>query len=398
MTGLTRHPTDTIMGTYADDIKNANEQQKSATKTALDQYQQQQAKIGEQANKAGEDYITGMNAANQASEQAYQQNINSIASDLNTAQKEQQAYTSAENTKSIFGAATEFANALTNMFYVNRGASNQQSVNYSHDWMKQADQNRRERKQRIDNIRERQRAAEQQLAQLKAGNMAQLAQNRYNIAQDGIARQNEAAKNELNAATTMAGLEAQGAKEVAQARETGRRQDQADRKQQASEDLAWAKMGYKRNAKGEYEYDPVLAANISSVKASSDSGSGNKTNFVIPAYPDGGYDKDVILQLNTTALNNALLGGVKVIDDLPPAMQDEYDLVKMKALAGTVKADELKKFIPYSPKLRELVREVADGTLPEQPGWTAPASSFRNSNPAIGDDGLPIAGDYVQLP
>lgn len=86
-----------------------------------------------------------------------------------TQQEEQthQQNTEIENKAAAWAGAGQLAASLVNLFAVGKGASNMQINDVSKDWMQQADRERRERRNRIENLRERQRGIQEKQAAIK---------------------------------------------------------------------------------------------------------------------------------------------------------------------------------------------------------------------------------------
>lgn len=96
--------------------------------------------------------------------------------------------------------ATELAAAIANMIGVgSTNAVSQQHKTYSQDWMRKADQDSRERRNRLDNIRQRQRETELKIAQLRSQGGLALAQYDANKRQQDIQNAMAAQKAALDA-------------------------------------------------------------------------------------------------------------------------------------------------------------------------------------------------------
>lgn len=91
-------------------------------------------------------------------------------------EKYNEAQRLADQRAARWAGASELAASLVNMIGVGSfGASNQQYHSYSQDWMKKADEDYRQRLARVDNLRERQRAIQQQQLQMKMSGDQRLA-------------------------------------------------------------------------------------------------------------------------------------------------------------------------------------------------------------------------------
>lgn len=157
----------------------------------------------EQANQAYIGNLEAAQAANQAALDQSQQNYNNLMAKYNNdfaamvqgesdrIRKEQ------EDTKTMIAAdakaakwtgMAELAASVINLMGVaNNRAVSQQYRSYSQDWMKKADQDLREHRYRMDNIRARQNALKQQQLNLQMGQAGQ-----------ALARENERIKQQYN--------------------------------------------------------------------------------------------------------------------------------------------------------------------------------------------------------
>ncbi len=376
---------------YAEELERQNAAAIGAYDAATKKRQDAAAAINAQQQVLGQQYLNTVNEANRLSEEAMRQQAEAVKTQLTDAQNEQRTVTQKEAQKSIWGAATEFANALANLHYVGTNASNQQPQNYSHDWMKQADQNHRERKQRIDNIRERQRAAELQLAQIKAGNMANLGQVSYNLGRDGLAAQGKENEQAFNEAVTRANMQLSGAAQVAGAKEAERKESIAQQQAEQQMSLNAATHGLTWDpVTRQYKGDTSLAQAVSQSRSSAAGGGigkGNYKPYPIEAYGD--MDREILL-VDPVALDDALLTAAKSVNDLPEEQQHAFDLMVM---GGDVKADQIKKFIPMSATLREVVRSLqpTNNAL-----YAQPASAYKTPAKSVEEDMDMIQDNYFK--
>lgn len=173
----------------ADEIKKTREEQmrESANRAAA-----QQAALGEayaqgladatsqQAEALGTIHTDYSNAAN-AAMQRYQQlqnERNASLADMLIQQRKDFETQNAQDEEQIkndvkaarWTGATELAASLANLIGVGSfNAANQQYKQYSQDWMRKADADMRMQRARLDNFRERQRAMQMHINQLKQG-------------------------------------------------------------------------------------------------------------------------------------------------------------------------------------------------------------------------------------
>lgn len=220
-----------------------------------------------------------------AAQQRQQKDFADIAlqykADYDAAQAEDAALRQQEQKRAAWVGTTEALANLTNLIGVGSfGASNQQYHSYSKDWMDKADADRRLRRNRIDNIRDRQRAMAQQLAQLRG-----------NQAQQYIALRGQNAGQRYNAdmqlATTIAGakdkLAAQKANDAAQLANIAIQQGNADRQigeTRRYHDAQMAKEGFAPDGNGGWKFVG---------KPGNGNGNGNGNFFSYDATIDGQF-------------------------------------------------------------------------------------------------------------
>jgi len=140
---------------------------------------------------AGQQQIADMEAANQAyndaNAQAMEANrlqsgaaiqsfadmVEGYAKNIRQAEDESAAQVAADQKAARWTGATELASSIANLIAVGgHNAVSQQYRPYSQDWMRKADQDARLNRMRIDNLRERQRAMQGQLANMKLNDAA----------------------------------------------------------------------------------------------------------------------------------------------------------------------------------------------------------------------------------
>ena len=140
---------------------------------------------------AGAQQIADMDAANQAYNEANQAAIEAnrqqsgaaigsfadmvegYARNIRNAEAEGAAQVAADQRAARWTGATELASSIANLIAVGgHNAVSQQYRPYSQDWMRKADMDARMNRMRIDNLRERQRAMQGQLANLRLNDAA----------------------------------------------------------------------------------------------------------------------------------------------------------------------------------------------------------------------------------
>lgn len=205
---------------YADALQEFGDQNNAEVKRLYDEYQaaadaaekQRQADYNKLYGTVQENINSGMSA--------YDSIIKSGEDRLKKEEEEDARLRDVAQKKVSWSSAAELGANLINMFSVGAGATNQQYKSYSEDWRREADQKARERRARMDNIRERQKALNMQriqlqmtgndkLAQMQAGENAARYQNAMDRAgkglQAGVTMHENAMKTKENVAK--AGLE-----------------------------------------------------------------------------------------------------------------------------------------------------------------------------------------------
>lgn len=173
----------------------AKKKQSENVQNAYDAYASEVQNTGQDLvngmTAAGQQQIADMEAANQAyndaNAQAMEANrqqsgaaINSFADmveqyarNIRGAEDEGAAQVAADQRAARWTGATELASSIANLIAVGgHNAVSQQYRPYSQDWMRKADQDARLNRMRIDNLRERQRAMQGQLANMKLNDAA----------------------------------------------------------------------------------------------------------------------------------------------------------------------------------------------------------------------------------
>ena len=162
---------------------------------AGDAYQSEVQEAGQNVvdamKTAGAQQIADMDAANQAYNEANQAAIEAnrqqrgaaigsfadmvegYARNIRNAEAEGAAQVAADQRAARWTGATELASSIANLIAVGgHNAVSQQYRPYSQDWMRKADMDARMNRMRIDNLRERQRAMQGQLANMRLNDAA----------------------------------------------------------------------------------------------------------------------------------------------------------------------------------------------------------------------------------
>ena len=197
----------------------------------------------EAANNA---YNEANNAAIEANRQqsnaaigSFADMVNQYAENIRRAEDEGAAQVAASQRAARWAGATELASSIANLVAVGgHNAVSQQYRPFSQDWMRKADQDARMNRMRIDNLRERQRAMQGQLANLRLNDAARalelareqaktnyqqgltMAETRYNTTINPL---NQAARN----AEAVGKIGVQAASDVASTAQRDRQLDQS---------------------------------------------------------------------------------------------------------------------------------------------------------------------------
>ena len=258
--------------------------------TTVEQEGAKQAKAMADAQTA---QSQAMNDAQAAYRKSMDEGLTNFA-DIVSAQKDRIDQERAEGEQRIqndqqaarWAGATELAASIANLIGVGgHNAVSQQYKSYSQDWMRKADQDRREHKNRLDNLRTRQDALQQQLAQLRmndAGQALQAAkakaaqdyQDRLALIQLQGKNATDAAKLRAEGAIGAGETALKGAQTAASLGLQERGQNISAQQHRDTMELNMAKAGMKKDASGKIVPDKDSAIWKSSQKKST-SGSGN---------------------------------------------------------------------------------------------------------------------------
>ena len=333
----------------------------------------------EQANAA---YLQGLNDAQklyqQRMDEGYTQFADIIAGSQRDAQaelaQEQQEIANKQKAARWTGAA-ELASSVANMIGVGSfNAANQQYKTYSQDWMRQADADMRAHRAKVGNLRERQRAMQQQLLQLRMNNAGQALQAAQRQAeaerkaneQSAAARRDAATagvKVQLDAADRAAAAEYEG--EVTAAN-MGQRQEQM-----AQQDRHFnAQMGQRNK-----EFAARMAAQGLTPTGDIDEGRLKKNYEISAKYgkgkKTGGYtlnlleynegDKHLPAESITlpdeSSMRETIYANIDAVTDLSEAQKRKIlDLMDDDTMDPQKKADNLKRYIVSSGQLRSVLR------------------------------------------
>lgn len=280
---------------YSDEFKKKN-------KALADQTIQSSEAVAQALEQAGQQQLAEMDTAQNerlkaqnAAQQLYQQRMNEgytafadIIADNNRriaeADQEAQQRIAADQKAAKWTGATELAAAIANLVGVGAGnAVSQQYRSHTQDWIQKADADRREHQNRVDNLRDRQRALQQQLAQLKMGDAGQALQLARQQADQNYKDRMDRSQVATNTILQPAQQRAQGAVQAATVENQGALQGAQLDLQRRSQDLQ-------------------AARSSGSGSRSSSSGSGNRYNVQF----DG---QDVTLNITKESREQAVRDG-----------------------------------------------------------------------------------------
>lgn len=135
-----------------------------AEKDRLEQRRADDAALTQQENEANQ----GLTDAQQRMVDWWDNREKELAKEQQEAKEENERLTQMENQRASWTGAGELAAALVNLFGVGElHATSQQYKDIGQDWMKKADADRKRRRERMDNIKERQRQVGERRAQFE---------------------------------------------------------------------------------------------------------------------------------------------------------------------------------------------------------------------------------------
>lgn len=335
---------------YADAVGNAGGAYQSAIGDANAKYQENLAR------------------AEEATKRAYEQAGNDFASivqgykdELNRAELEHKKQEEIDQKTVAWTGATELAAAIANMVGVGSfNASNQQIHSFSQDWMKKADQDAKLRRQRIDNLRERQRAMEQQGINLRLQGLNALNKMRTDAAAAGYRGALEAAGAGYKGALDSASAAYKSAGAVAESEYTGATEAAKiglqEQSQARSAQLQEFAHGAKRDEKGNLVPDTSSPYYIKNTRGTS-SGNANLNNYDVTI--DG---KNYTLSMTKETFNRAIIdGNAELKRDLVEMLgAGSWETLAQDAMQ---KKDKKKKYLEYSQIINAL-----DGTTRDETG------------------------------
>lgn len=335
------------------------------SKKILDETEEQRQRRLQQGQEAadivqqqGEQYVQSVEAAQAAqaaADNAANESYNNVMAKYNNdfaamvqgesdriraEQQQAQQQLKASQNAAKYSGLTELAASVANLIGVGAGnAVSQQYRQYSQDWMRKADQDMREHRLRMDNIRARQNALKQQQLQIQMGQAGQALENARRQADRDFQNNITLAGARRDAAYAPVQARQQAQKEADELAMRGLQTAASQANQEDARAQGWARIedarkndelsrlaaGFVPDGKGGYTYDPEGAAKKLGVKdltqvtkKSSSGGSDNPVGYNYPVTIDG---QQVTLQFkNKESRDNALKTG---IGDLRKDMANE---------------------------------------------------------------------------
>lgn len=344
-------------------------------------------------NQAQADNEAAMLAAQQRQQQDFADIMLQYKRDYDAAAAEDAELRRQEDKRAVWIGATEALANITNLIGVGGfNSSNQQYHTFSKDWMDKADADRKLRRTRIDNIRDRQRAMEQQLAQLRGQNAMQYISMR---GQNAGQRYNAG----MQMATTIAGnndkLAAMKAQDAAAIANVAIAQGNADRQFEEQKRARQAQEGETRRY-----HDATLAAQMARAGYTPDnkggwtftgkpgsSGSGNSSAIKLTLKSYGNEPEETIeIKPGSLISVNA---NIEHITDINEKDKKKIQMILASTGSEDDKAKKLTKYAVESPELRRILRQSSVGS-------TQYAQEEEEDFPSAGDDldedGFPIGG------
>ena len=274
---------------------------------------------------------------------------------VETAQQEAVDQQQREQKAAMWTGAGEVAASLANLIAVGGfNAVPQQYKQYSQDWMKKAEENWKQNRARIDNMRERQRAIQQQLIQMKMNAGSTLANFDLGEVNAANAYANRQADARLKSAVDLAGIKGQTAQAVAQAGLQGATtklnldvQEQA-RKDAKAQHAAQIDLQYDLHG---WTKDPKSGRRVAPPSSDTKGGSSNITISIAPAKKG---EKGTRMTINS----GSLLGTINANRDLLKAddVKAIDRVLRDTSKSADEKGKELQQYIKTSPELLRLLK------------------------------------------
>ncbi len=347
---------------YQETIQQYGDENHAAVKAAYDTWQQastdaetQRREGAANVRKSISDYL---NEGYQATDAILKSEDQRIAD----AEQEAIDQRNREEKAALWTGAGEVAASLANLIAVGGyNAVSQKYHSYQQDWMKKAEENWKANRARIDNMRDRQRALQQQMIQMKMNGGSTLANfdmGEINARSTAAGKQADAG---LKAAVDLAGIKGQTAQAVAQAGLQGETTKiSLDQQEQARKDAKAqheAKINLQYDLHG-FTTDPKTGRRVAPAtgvtatgRVSGGSGSSSSILLSIPPTTEGG--KGTRLTINSGSLIATINANVDLFKS-----NDQKAITRILRGTGSQddKAKQLEQYIKTSPEILDLLK------------------------------------------
>lgn len=345
------------------------EKQKANDASAIEQ----QEKIGQTHKDAVE---TANNSYFDTLKKAYEARMAEYETDT---KNDDEQYRKDTNRAQWIGLTEVVAN-IANAIGVANGASNQTIKTVSKDWMQKADQEHKERKQRLEQARENLSAREDAMNKVKLEGLLQAAGIDRENAQAILGLETAAAKNHTAAEGKAAERRSRGRDDAATVRYEGEikgatadKQEAEQRRAESRQKAQWAAKlrmeGYNEDGSINEEYmaDAKRAAELRSSSNSSDSSSGSSKGFNL-TFSEGNGLPTITYRIQSDSLENTIAANIDKLSG-----EDKTAAKQIRLLAMTKSGEALSQaLLPYvkgNKAMRELIKMSAEsyteGEAPE---------------------------------
>ena len=338
--------------------------------TAQDLLQRELGLAATDRNNAYKSADEPYNAALQQSQRGGAQMLLDYAEQLRKAQEEDTDKTAAEQNAVRWTGATELAAAIANMIGVGSfNAVNQQYHSYSQDWMKKADADMKARRARIDNLRERQRAIQRQMDQVRLQQAGQARSDARRLADAAYQQKAAAANANYNTLIKQAAQRLDAEKDAINIALKGQAAEDTKADRAAGRSIQWASLNAQNdrhaaelNAKG---YNPDGSVNeeqlrkVEEIKQSAKGGAGKSAVKVSIPHPDKPGRGVTLSFKNFRSLLSTIMANLDQFDDDDRAAIE--DIISGEG-SQDEKAKALQRYISKNPGVYRMLERSADGT------------------------------------
>lgn len=365
------NPAEAAYQAYGEAIRQIGDKQQAAQQAAGSAYIDALDKESEALDKADSDFLDAMKANAAQNNNAFGDYVKQKLEELENARKESEILDKEELKPAIWTNVAELANNIINLAGVSRGASNMQFQTFSQDWMKKADANRKERRRRIDTLKEKLDAAQLKLQDIKSSGAKSVAELQYKTEAAAAARAKEKAGVQYKLDGTAATAEAETAGKAAEARLKGKIAGEQAKKEGEELEMKRNYYGALAGRAGRTGSGATKNQNVSLALAADE-----KNN--LPAE---------IFQIDEKTLLSTISANIDALTDL--SEEDKAVIARLKKINlggfGETEAKDMMAIAQRSPQLRALLRNAAKMSS-EAGRITKEAEETRDTND--GDTGL----------